>query len=1216
MIEQANFSLQKVINKLLEITTKEKDIDTFLIKSLDVIVGETELLGFLDKGIIFLKRNNEFMKVIAHKNIDEAVLKQCGHVRKKDCVCGKALCSITHQFKEDVSKVHNNKVILTEKNICSFPINYKDNCYGVLTLYLKDEAYYFETTVNEITSICNTIGLVIHEKRMQRYADFVKNKLDVSYGDQYFKHLANFFIEEFKMKYCFIGTYNNSLEQISSIVFMDKNEQLDDIVCNIENSPTEVLLKEHFCMFPKNVQTIFPDDVELKKYDVQSYVGILLHNENETPVGAILLMHDKAIDEKEQEDMKQVLSIFTPRLRGECERKLHENNLFIEQEKYKNIIEELQDVFIRTKITDDGNEIIEASPSAFKFSGYQPEDLIGKSPEIFYFDLNQRKAFHQKLFEDKKVENFPLTFVKKNQDLIHAKINAQLICDENSIPIEIRIFGRDITESINEEIRKEIAYVVAKKSQRRAININTISEYLYKMLGRVTNVSNFYISFFNEAEKTIFFPVHADGEDNKIEFEVEKEFNSNGFFEYIISHKSSIIHNEAELHELILRNRLKVTRTVPKSLVSFPIRNEGKVVGALTVMSYTTSKTICNSDLELLEFVSTQLSTIVEREQWQKSLIEKEKYFRTLVESSHEVIGIVDVNGVMQYISESVKSILGYNSYEMIGKSFVDFVPEYYIQQVKHNFDKTTQQLRNNNSDTVKVINKNGETRIIHFTLNNQLTNNVVQGIVFNAQDITEKHYAQKKLEASKAKLIEQEKNYRNIFNNSNDGIVLFDENFKIIDVNKRMTAISGFTKYELLKSSILETLQYTENNEIIKEIRKLDGINKKSVLVEKIIPHKENKILYCKVFVKKIPESENEQGYFIAFITDITKSNEAIQKAIDLENALHYTTNVIYADLTGKIMNVSENVSKKSGYSKKELIGASTKIFNSNFHPKEFFKEMWETILKGDVWSGEVRNKRKDGSIYWVYSTIIPIRDIYKKVAYFINVQQDITEVKQVKLNRIRDVIDAQEKEKENFAKELHDGLGQILLASKMNLSSLQEDMLKLDEPILDVYNNSMKLLTASIQEARNVSHGLMTRVLAQFGLAQAIDDAINNVNMLDKSLVFTFKHNIEGVRFEGEQEKALYRVVQELITNILKHSKASKASINLNLDNNLLHIEVKDNGVGLFNNLKDNGSKGIGLKNIETRLDYLSGTFKISDKVKNGTKINIVVPVSFFDK
>lgn len=154
------------------------------------------------------------------------------------------------------------------------------------------------------------------------------------------------------------------------------------------------------------------------------------------------------------------------------------------------------------------------------------------------------------------------------------------------------------------------------------------------------------------------------------------------------------------------------------------------------------------------------------------------------------------------------------------------------------------------------------------------------------------------------------------------------------------MTAISGFVKFELLEKSILELLQFTDKDEVVKEIRKLDGLTKKSVIVEKIVPHKKNALLYCKIFIKKILESENEQGHFIAFITDITKSNEAIQKAIDLENALHYTTNVIYVKLDGIIINVSDNVSKKSGYSKKELIGASTKIFNSNFHPKEFLEK------------------------------------------------------------------------------------------------------------------------------------------------------------------------------------------------------------------------------------------------------------------------------------
>lgn len=1214
MIEQPKFSLQKVINKLLEITTKEKNIDTFLKKSLDAVVQEAMLLGFLDKGMIFLKKNDEFMRVVAHKNIDDIVLRQCGDVRKKDCVCGKALCSTTHQFKNSIEKVQNNKEIFTEKNICSFPINYKDNGYGVLTLYLEEEIYYYESTVNEITSICNTLGLVIHEKKIQRYADFVKNKLDVSYGDQYFHYLADFFMNEFKMKYCLIGSYNNDLKQLSSIVFKEEEKLLEDVICSLENSPTAALLQEHFCLFPKNVQSIYPEVGLLKKYNTQSFVGILLRNENNIPVGAVVLMHDKSIEKKDQEDMKQVFSIFAPRLRGECERKLYENNLVIEQKKYKNIIDELQDAFIRTKITAEGNEIIEASPSVYKFSGYKPEELIGKPPEIFYFDLKQRDAFYQQLLTDKGIQNFTLTLIKKNQDLIHVKVNAQLICNENGVPSEIRLFGRDITESINEEIRKEIAYVVAKKSQRRVININTISEYLYQMLGKVIDVSNFYISFFDELEKTIFFPVHADSENNDIAFEVEKEFILNGFFEYIISHKSTILTTEKELCELISKNRLKVNRAVPKSLVSFPIRIEGRVVGALTVMFYKTSKLLSKNDIELLEFVSTQLSTIVEREQWQKNLIEKEKYFRTLVESSHEVIGIVDVNGLMQYVSESVKNIFGYNSYEMIGKPFFNFIPNNYKHIAKENFKKTTEQIVDNLTDTVKILNKEGEVKIIQFTLNNQLNNSVVEGIVFNAQDVTEKHYAEKKLQASKDRLIEQEKNYRNIFNNANDGIILFDDEFKVIDVNKRMTDITGYRRSELLKWQLFDTFKHSENDEIIKEVKKLNGVTKKSTLVEKTIPHKENKLLFCKVFIKKIPKSETEQGYNIAFITDITKSNEAIQKAIDLEKTLHYTANVLYVKLDGTISKASENVTLKSGYTKEELIGASTKLFNSNFHPKEFFKDMWDTILKGDIWSGEVRNKRKDGTIYWLYSTIIPIKDVYNKVAYFINVRQDITEVKQVKLNRIRDVIDAQEKEKENFAKELHDGLGQILLASKMNLSSLQEEMERLDEPVLEVYNNSMNLLTASIQEARNVSHGLMTRVLIQFGLAQAIEDAINNVNMLEKSLVFTFKHNIEGVRLEEEQEKALYRIIQELITNILKHSKAKKATINLILDSNLLHIEVKDNGVGLLHNLKNNKNKGIGLKNIETRLDYLSGTFYINEKVKNGTAIHISVPVSFF--
>src|SRR5690606_16826044 len=290
------FALQKIINQLLVTTTKEKEIDGFLTASLPIIINEIKPLGFQDRGIIFLKRNNEYIKPVAHQNIESEILEHCGYVKKDNCDCGKAFCSQFYQYKKDLKLISDKNEVIRESNICSFPINYKDNCYGVLTLYLEENKNFTQNLAQEMSSVSSTLGLVIHEKRMQLYADFIKNKLDVSYGEDYFNHLTGFFTQEFKMRYCFIGTYDKNMQQISSIVFKDGAQQLQNITCHLKNSPTEILLKEGFCMFSKNVQTIFPNDKELKEYHAESYVGKLLYNDKNQPVGAIVLMHDEPID--------------------------------------------------------------------------------------------------------------------------------------------------------------------------------------------------------------------------------------------------------------------------------------------------------------------------------------------------------------------------------------------------------------------------------------------------------------------------------------------------------------------------------------------------------------------------------------------------------------------------------------------------------------------------------------------------------------------------------------------------------------------------------------------------------------------------------------------------------------------------------------------------------------------------------------------------------
>ena len=110
-----------------------------------------------------------------------------------------------------------------------------------------------------------------------------------------------------------------------------------------------------------------------------------------------------------------------------------------------------------------------------------------------------------------------------------------------------------------------------------------------------------------------------------------------------------------------------------------------------------------------------------------------------------------------------------------------------------------------------------------------------------------------------------------------------------------------------------------------------------------------------------------------------------------------------------------------------------------------------------------------------------------------------------------------------------------------------------------------------------------------------------------------FNYIQNINNIRFEEEIEKGLYRVSQELISNIIKHSGATTAEVKIIKKAKKLHISFKDNGVGISKSiLNPEKPIGIGLKNIETRINYLSGTFMVNENINRGTEINIVVPLN----
>lgn len=254
-----------------------------------------------------------------------------------------------------------------------------------------------------------------------------------------------------------------------------------------------------------------------------------------------------------------------------------------------------------------------------------------------------------------------------------------------------------------------------------------------------------------------------------------------------------------------------------------------------------------------------------------------------------------------------------------------------------------------------------------------------------------------------------------------------------------------------------------------------------------------------------------------------------------------------------------------------------------------------------------------KDGEIRWIhhFADTIALDSDYKPLPVF-GILQDITEKRKLERDYINAFIEAQEYEKQSFGEELHDGISQILTAQKMYIDILfnQKEIseTKKNEFLLKIKEHNLN----AIQDTRRIAHGLMSKQLKQKGLLLALKSIFENYNN-SKDTIFKFDYT--DIR-EDEINKAiktnLFRVTQELTTNILRHSGATEAKISIKKSvKNILVLVIEDNGVGIdFEKVSlENG--GAGLKNVERRVTLLNGKLDLESTLNKGTKFTIIVPL-----
>lgn len=206
--------------------------------------------------------------------------------------------------------------------------------------------------------------------------------------------------------------------------------------------------------------------------------------------------------------------------------------------------------------------------------------------------------------------------------------------------------------------------------------------------------------------------------------------------------------------------------------------------------------------------------------------------------------------------------------------------------------------------------------------------------------------------------------------------------------------------------------------------------------------------------------------------------------------------------------------------------------------------------------------------------------------------------------------MLEGQETERKRIAQDLHDRLGSLLAVIKLNFQAVDQQIDELKEQNKEQYLQAHKLLDQAADEVHKVAHNMISGVLRKFGLIPALEDmkkAIIKTNLLDINLVDV---GFEDKRLEPSIEIAVYRIIQELVSNVLKHAEATNLEIQLYWKKEGLNIILEDNGKG-FDIDTISEKSGMGLKNIQSRVERLEGELMIDSKVGKGTTTIIDIPL-----
>lgn len=481
--------------------------------------------------------------------------------------------------------------------------------------------------------------------------------------------------------------------------------------------------------------------------------------------------------------------------------------------------------------------------------------------------------------------------------------------------------------------------------------------------------------------------------------------------------------------------------------------------------------------------------------------------------------------------------------------------------------------------------------------------------LVGSSQEIT----ARKEMEIH---LRENEDRYRDLVENSSDLICTYDLQGRLLSLNELPAKLLGYTREELLNMPL--------RNIVIPEARA--QFDESLLAIQRDGFVKGTMVVITKTGERRIWEYHNTlrtEGVAAPIVRgmahDITDrkhlewalrlSEEKFSKAFRCSPS----TISICALKEGFFLEVNESFERQTGYTRQELLGRTALEVGLWVNPSEREAILHDAEQQGHAWDREVQLRVKSGEIA-IFQISVELLDLRGKQC-LLTVGQDVTERKRAEedLRRISgQLLRSQDEERRRIAQNLHDSTGQNLVALATMIGQLGRPGMLEARRSRRLLSESKVLADRCIRDVRTLSYTLYPAALDGIGLLGAIRDYVKGF-MKRSGIHVDLEVSPSLGRMGQEIEVALFRVVQEALTNIQRHSGSQKARLRIERDSNLT-LEISDCGRGVMSNKLAQAGRhfefGVGISSMEERVKMLGGRLNIDSNGK-GTKLLVTIPL-----